>query len=449
MSSTVDKLPNFTLEESETILQKFVELIRFPTISGNGPLDGSYDACAEFLVNELNAIGVPASILPESLPHKPVVVGEWLGSNPELPAILLNSHYDVVPVVADAWHYPAFEGVREQGRVYGRGTQDMKCVCMQYLIALGRLKQAGFQPFRTILITYVPDEEIGGADGMNILIQSQWFQSKQVDLALDEGLASTDDSFSIFYGERLPWWVKVQANGNTGHGSRFIEPTAVEQVIGVVNKALEFRKQQKDILHGVGNHAGCSHAVLKKRAATLGDVTTLNVTMLRAGVQAGGKDVLNVVPPTAEAGFDIRISPHTDPKEIAETITTWCKEVECQTTGLTSSPGLGLTWSFINDPLYCHSTTATTSESNAWWGVMTTLLSDELGIELVPQIFPAATDSRFLRALGLKAFGFSPMRRSPILLHEHDEYIEESVFLEGCKVYVRLIDRLASQPNLS
>jgi hypothetical protein len=53
--------------------------------------------------------------------------------------------------------------------------------------------------------------------------------------------------------------------------------------------------------------------------------------------------------------------------------------------------------------------------------------------------------SRFLRALGIKALGFSPIRKSPILLHEHDEYIDESIFLEGCDVYVTLIRALSSQ----
>ena len=46
----------------------------------------------------------------------------------------------------------------------------------------------------------------------------------------------TDETYSIFYGERLPWWVKVNARGNTGHGSRFIDTTAVEQIVGVTNK---------------------------------------------------------------------------------------------------------------------------------------------------------------------------------------------------------------------
>ena len=56
----------------------------------------------------------------------------------------------------------------------------------------------------------------------------------------------------------------------------------------------------------------------------------------------------------------------------------------------------------------------------------------------------AGTDSRFIRALGVPAFGFSPMANTPILLHEHNEYIDEGVFLEGVDVYVTLIEALGS-----
>jgi hypothetical protein len=66
----------------------------------------------------------------------------------------------------------------------------------------------------------------------------------------------------------------------------------------------------------------------------LGDVTSLNVTMLRAGVQAGGLDVMNVVPAKAEAGFDIRISPHMDPNEMKSKLDLWCEEVTQSTMGL-------------------------------------------------------------------------------------------------------------------
>lgn len=64
---------------------------------------------------------------------------------------------------------------------------------------------------------------------MGAFISSTLYKSLPgIALALDEGLASTDDTYSLFYGERLPWWVDITAQGNTGHGSRFIDGTAGE-----------------------------------------------------------------------------------------------------------------------------------------------------------------------------------------------------------------------------
>jgi aminoacylase len=51
----------------------------------------------------------------------------------------------------------------------------------------------------------------------------------------------------------------------------------------------------------------------------------------------------------------------------------------------------------------------------------------ELGKELDIEIFPAATDSRFFRQRGIPSFGFSPMSNTPILLHDHNEFINEKV----------------------
>lgn len=73
----------------------------------------------------------------------------------------------------------------------------------------------------------------------------------------------------------------------------------------------------------------------------------------------------------------------------------------------------------------------------------------DIGVEVEPEIFPASTDSRFLRELGIPALGFSPMRNTPILLHDHNEYIDERVFLEGIGVYEHLITALASAERLS
>ncbi|MED6285332.1 Aminoacylase-1A [Characodon lateralis] len=63
------------------------------------------------------------------------------------------------------------------------------------------------------------------------------------------------------------------------------------------------------------------------------------------------------------------------------------------------------------------------------------------------EIFPAATDSRFIRAVGIPAIGFSPMNRTPILLHDHNEYLNERVFLNGVSVFSQIGQRDSGNIN--
>jgi len=128
--------------------------------------------------------------------------------------------------------------VLEDGMIYGRGTQDMKSVGVQYVEAVARLKAAGFVPRRNIHLLFVPDEEIGGVDGMEAFLASAQYK------ALDEGLANPKDAFTVFYGERVPWWFYVKATGPTGHGSRFIKNTATAKIIDVCNKVSFLRTAQ-------------------------------------------------------------------------------------------------------------------------------------------------------------------------------------------------------------
>jgi aminoacylase len=98
----------------------------------------------------------------------------------------------------------------------------MKSVCMQYIHALRRIivssqssssaaataagtaAVAGFRFRRTLHLVYVPDEEIGGKEGMKAFIDAGLFDSMlgPVALVLDEGLASPTDTYTVFNGER-------------------------------------------------------------------------------------------------------------------------------------------------------------------------------------------------------------------------------------------------------
>ena len=259
----------------------------------------------------------------------PVFVLSLPGSNPSLPSILLNSHYDVVPVMAEYWTHPAFEAPVIDGNIIARGAQDMKCVCSAYLEALLRLRAAGFTHSRSIHAAFMPDEEMGGHHGMANWINSADYKALNVGFALDEGLANIEDCYTVFYGERAVWWTRIVASGPTGHGSRLITNTATEKLMRVINRLMEFRATQVALLDTVKQHEpGCDHAVQTKHQ--LGDVTTVNLTMLKAGVTAdGGKTYsINVVPMRAEAGFDIRVPPSVPLDEFEAKLKEWTSQDE-------------------------------------------------------------------------------------------------------------------------
>jgi len=164
-------------------------------------------------------------------------------------SILVNSHMDVVKADPQKWTSDPYKPILTQnGFVVGRGVQDMKSVGMQYLEAVDILKnQLRFNPRKNLLITFVPDEEIGGEQGMKALTSDPTISQelfKNVKFGLDEGLASPTDVFSVYYEERSPCWMNVSITGAVGHGSSFIENTATEKLSILVGRLYEFRESQ-------------------------------------------------------------------------------------------------------------------------------------------------------------------------------------------------------------
>ena len=71
---------SLTKEEEGTAINDFVHLVTFPTVSAIGPTNGSYDACAEFLMGKCTDAGlIDVRILEDSLPNKPIVLAKWRG----------------------------------------------------------------------------------------------------------------------------------------------------------------------------------------------------------------------------------------------------------------------------------------------------------------------------------------------------------------------------------
>ncbi|XP_048449552.1 aminoacylase-1 [Rhincodon typus] len=244
-------------QEEEPSVRLFREYLRIQTVHPQP----DYDGAIKFLERMSVELDLPLKKI-EVHPGRTVVVISWEGTDPKLKSVLLNSHTDVVPVFEEHWKHDPFAAVKdEQGNIYGRGTQDMKCVTIQYIEAIRRLKSEGKRFPRTIHLLFVPGE------------------SQRDRVSPGKGMQCTG---------------AVQFPYQCRYGRK------------VLNSFLDFREKEKKRLD-------------LSQCLTLGDVTTINLTLLQGGV------AFNVVPEEMMASFDIRIPPTVDLEAFEEQIKTWCQ----------------------------------------------------------------------------------------------------------------------------
>jgi len=395
------------MTEENPATKVFRDYIRIPSVQP----DPDYYQAVEFLVDQAKSLGLPYKTH-ECCPGKPILIITWEGTDPSLSSVILNSHMDVVPVFPEHWTYPPFSAFKdESGNIYGRGSQDMKSVGIQHLEAVRRLKAGGVRLRRTVHITYVPDEEIDGEFGMLGFVKTPEFRALNVGLSLDEGIASADDEVPLYYGERNCFWIKVTCQGSPGHGSRFLENTAGEKAQKVINKLLEFRAEEKARLEANPD-------------LTLGDVTTVNLTLMEGGVQ------VNVVPDKFILNFDIRITPKTDIVEFEAMLRGWLAEA-----------GDDIELEFIVK--YADQTMTSVASDDPWFSAIIKA-TNKHQLKVRPQVLSANTDARYLREAGIAAFGFSPMPNTPVLLHDHNEFLNEQVFLRGIDIFVDIVQNVGN-----
>lgn len=251
----------------------------------------------EFLKKQAYSLNLDVSVYYPGNKENPVVVMTWLGSDPDLPSIMLNSHTDVVPVYEEFWTHPPFAAdVDEQGRIFARGTQDTKGLGTIYLGAIRALKLEGItQLKRTFHVTFVPDEEVGGLLGMAPFVLTDEFKALNVGYALDEGGVSMTNEIAVLHDERCTWQIEFICHGISGHGSILFENTAGEKISYLINKFMEMRQTEMNKFNAFNSDYT--------------NVTTINLTVMKGGSQG------NVIPPELSVTFDIRLSVNADHAE--------------------------------------------------------------------------------------------------------------------------------------
>ncbi|XP_049764519.1 aminoacylase-1-like [Schistocerca cancellata] len=182
-------------------IENFRQYLRIKSVHPNP----DYASCVSFFRTQAESTDLEFFVH-EFVRGKPVIVMKWDGTDPQLPAVMLNSHMDVVPASKDDWtHDPFGADMDEEGKIFGRGAQDTKQLAIMAVEAVRRLKMRGVKLRRNVIITLMPDEEIGGADGMEKFVQSEDFYKLNVGFELDEGPVSPEEEYSVTNGERSSW----------------------------------------------------------------------------------------------------------------------------------------------------------------------------------------------------------------------------------------------------
>jgi carboxypeptidase PM20D1 len=174
----------------EAQLARLTRAISIPTVCAQNYADTDFSPFDEYIAFLADAFPLFHSTCELTRINTYALVFRWAGRDRAAPPMMLTAHYDVVPVEAgteDEWKYPGFSGRVAEGRVWGRGTLDIKGQMIAQLEAAEALMAGGFVPARDILFVYGQDEEIGGQNGAAKV--ADYFQRQGIRLAgvLDEG----------------------------------------------------------------------------------------------------------------------------------------------------------------------------------------------------------------------------------------------------------------------
>jgi succinyl-diaminopimelate desuccinylase len=214
------------------------ELVGIPTVNPPGE---HYQACAELIGERLRRRGFEISYVraegsPGDSDRYPRfnVVARREGAAPG-PCVHFNGHIDVV-VPGEGWTVDPFAGVVKDGRVYGRGTCDMKGGLAASIIAVEALIDSGIDLPGTLEISGTADEESGGYGGVAYLAERGWFSKPRVDHVIIPEPLNVD---RVCIGHRGVWWAEIETKGRIAHGSMpFLGDSAIRHM-GALMERLE------------------------------------------------------------------------------------------------------------------------------------------------------------------------------------------------------------------
>ncbi|UQU68090.1 M20/M25/M40 family metallo-hydrolase [Couchioplanes caeruleus] len=397
-------------------------------------------AAAEYVAQQLTEVGIDVE-LHESAPKRANLIARIPGSDPSRGALLVHGHLDVVPADASEWSVPPFSGEEKDGYLWGRGAIDMKDFDAMMLAVVRDWKRTGVVPPRDIVLAFTADEEAGMEYGSRYLVREHAELLEGCTEAIGEvgGFSYTiNDDLRLYLVETAEKgidWLRLHARGRPGHGS-FVHDdnavTALAEAVAAVGRhkfPMVITPTVQAFLEQVSEALGIEidPAEPELAIAKLGPIANLIGATVRntanpTRLEAGYKD--NVIPGKASATIDCRTLPGQTELFLEQLRAVIGPDIEIE-------------------HLQQQAALETSFDGALVDAMASALRAEDPGARAVPYMLSGGTDAKAFSTLGIRCFGFAPLKlpadlNFSALFHG----VDERVPVEGLQFGVRVLDRL-------
>jgi acetylornithine deacetylase/succinyl-diaminopimelate desuccinylase-like protein len=418
----------------ETPVTPEIELLRdYLRIDTSNPPGNELEG-AIFLRDVLRRHGVEAELI-ETDPGRAAVYARIRGRE-RGNGLMLTHHIDVAPVHDPGeWQLPPFGGEIRNNYLWGRGALDMKGIGICHLVAFTRIAGSGREPRRDLVFLAVPDEETGGERGMKLLIERRPDIFEGVRYAVNEGgitemRGGEVTYFAVEIGTKQIARFEIESSSREEleKARLAVAPLATPpdphritpEVRNYFRAIAERRVEMRELLHDVDRTVAEGEfwrIHQNYRALTQNKVAAFGIA------EIGGRYTMPLI---AELLVDEEAS--TTAAEIARLIEPFDVELRL---------------------LHAMEPSRYSEWPNAFTEIIVSAAIDHLGAEAAgPLVLGNATnDSRYLRRIGIEAYGFWPY---PVdfyqsqSLHGTDESVRLDRFLRGVRMTEELVERYAN-----
>ena len=427
---------------------------------------GSCTLAAQRMAARLKAVGFADGDLhlfgPPGAPKQGGLVALYAGRDPQLKAMLLLAHLDVVEAKREDWTRDPFKLIEENGNFYARGAVDDKAEGAIWVDTLVRFRAENYRPRRTIKLALTCGEEgaVGAVNG------AQWLTENQRDLieaafAINEGARGELDAdghrvaLEIQAGEKTAQNFLLEVTNAGGHSSLPVPDNAIYHLAGALLKieaytfppqftagnrgyftgmakiqAAKGKTEVADAMNALVRDPRDMQAIALVSSKDPGWNATLRTTCVATMLEAGHAP--NALPQRARANVNCRIFPGVSQESVRAKLEELVADSEVKVTMLAARGP-----SSAPPPLTPKILVPVEELAAQFWP----------GVPVLPILQPGATDGEFLNAAGIPTYGIEPLFLGPDFGHIHglNEYVGVQSLLECRDFLYRLVKIYAEQ----